>query len=146
MLQILFGFDIGYNPAIEEPITNSGSYLTYQGVNQPYCYNTQIQINNSAGTFGFQSFSDFTATNGTSNNANTLSEKTILQAHTACLKAQMRFAYSTSYQGSSSDGAFEFVNAAVANIGFTVNGLSNFGNNMLESSRKNLYKIVAAAR
>ncbi|TXI98191.1 MAG: hypothetical protein E6Q32_10555 [Neisseriales bacterium] len=128
------GFDIGYNPAIEEPITNSGSYLTYQGVNQPYCYNTQIQINNSAGTFGFQSFSDFTATNGTSNNANTLSEKNNIAGSYGLFKGSNALAYSTSYQGSSSDGAFEFVNAAVANIGFTVNGLSNFGNNMLESS------------
>lgn len=40
------GFDIGYNSAVKKPITKSGSYLTYQGTNQPYCYNTQIQINN----------------------------------------------------------------------------------------------------
>lgn len=128
------GFDIGYNSAVKKPITKSGSYLTYQGTNQPYCYNTQIQINNSAGTFGFQSFNDFTATDATASNANTLSEKNNIAGSYGLFKGSNALAYSTKYQGNSSSGEFEFTNVAIANVGFTVNGLSSFGNNMLESS------------
>lgn len=125
------GFDIGFNPSIGQPITNSGSTIEYKGVEQPYCYNVLTQINNSTGNYGFQSASDFTATNSSSSNASVLNEKNNIEGSYGLFSASNALAYSNNYQGSTSNGSFQFSNAVLTNIGFTVNSLSDFGKSML---------------
>lgn len=130
-IQSNLGFDIGFNPSIGQPITSSGSTLEYKGTEQPYCYNAQTQINNSIGNYGFQSVSDFTATNASSSNASLLNEKNNISGSYGLFSGSNALAYSNNYQGSSSNGSFQFSNVVLTNIGFTVNSLSDFGISML---------------
>ena len=121
------GFDIGFNPSIGQPVTNSGSTIEYKGVEQPYCYNVQTQINNGPVNYGFQSASNFTDTNSSSSNASVLNEKNNIEGSYGLFSASNSLAYSNNYQGSASNGSFQFSNAVLTNIGFTVNGLSDYG-------------------